>query len=323
MSLRLLAPVPSSPPYSCPARARRRSPTPTTPMRRSSSATSRAALDSRSISLHSWTATRATSGTSVTAHSAAARNNSTQLPRAGALRGQAGSRHRGRRLCGEEQEHHRARRSLARLPADHPRSRRAEPQGPAGSVGPPPRSGSGSPAGGAAGRALLERARLVDAHGAEIRDRRGLRRISQPPPGEPFPRHLQTHGAGSLQAAEALAATLFTAFSMLVFTHEVVHTLGIGNEAAATCFALQLTGFMSRALGTNDAFATRLEVLLTRWYRAEQPRAWLLEPPGRDTAAGSTWSPRREAGRCLSCAEVTLEAEPAARLIAFRLLVAS
>ena len=63
------------------------------------------------------------------------------------------------------------------------------------------------------------------------------------------------------------AATLFTAFSMLVFTHEVVHTHGIGNEAAATCFALQLTGFMSRALGTNDAFAMRLEVLLTGWYR--------------------------------------------------------
>ena len=63
------------------------------------------------------------------------------------------------------------------------------------------------------------------------------------------------------------AATLFTAFSMLVFTHEVVHTLGIGNEAAATCFALQLSGFMSRALGTNKAFASRIEVLLTRWYR--------------------------------------------------------
>jgi hypothetical protein len=81
------------------------------------------------------------------------------------------------------------------------------------------------------------------------------------------------------------AATLFTAFSMLVFTHEVVHTHGIGNEAAATCFALQLTGFMSRALGTNEAFATRLEVLLTRWYR-------------RSNLAPGYWSPQcRDGGR--------------------------
>ena len=94
------------------------------------------------------------------------------------------------------------------------------------------------------------------------------------------------------------AATLFTAFSMLVFTHEVVHTLGIGNEAAATCFALQLTGFMSRALGTNDAFAMRLEVLLTGWYRRNlAPGYWSAQCM---TAGGSTWSPRREAGRYLS-----------------------
>ena len=81
------------------------------------------------------------------------------------------------------------------------------------------------------------------------------------------------------------AATLFTAFSMLVFTHEVVHTHGIGNEAAATCYALQLTGFMSRALGMNEAFANRLEVLLTRWY-------------GRSNLAPGYWSPQcRDGGR--------------------------
>ena len=74
------------------------------------------------------------------------------------------------------------------------------------------------------------------------------------------------------------AATRFTAFSMLVFTHEVVHTLGIGNEAAATCFALQLSGFMSRALGTNEAFASRLEVAAHGVVPAEQSRAGLLEP---------------------------------------------
>lgn len=65
------------------------------------------------------------------------------------------------------------------------------------------------------------------------------------------------------------AATRFTAFSILVFTHEVVHTLGIGNEAAATCFALQLSGFMSKALGTNRAFAERIEGLLTGWYKQD------------------------------------------------------
>jgi hypothetical protein len=75
------------------------------------------------------------------------------------------------------------------------------------------------------------------------------------------------------------AATLFTAFSVLVFTHEVVHTLGIGNEAAATCFGLQLSGFMSRAMGTNEAFARRLELLLTRWYRQSNlaPGYWSRE----------------------------------------------
>ena len=70
-------------------------------------------------------------------------------------------------------------------------------------------------------------------------------------------------------------ATLFTAFSMLVFTHEVVHTLGVGNEAAATCFALQLSGFMSLALGTNKAFARRIETLLSGWYkRSNLPRGY-------------------------------------------------
>jgi hypothetical protein len=75
------------------------------------------------------------------------------------------------------------------------------------------------------------------------------------------------------------AATVFTAFSMLVFTHEVVHTLGVGNEAAATCFGLQLSGFMSRAMGTNEAFATRLEALLIGWYRKSNlaPGYWSAE----------------------------------------------
>lgn len=75
------------------------------------------------------------------------------------------------------------------------------------------------------------------------------------------------------------AATLFTAFSIFVFTHEVVHTLGVGNEAAATCFALQLSGYMSRALGTNQAFAHRIEVLLSGWYRQRNlaPGYWSAE----------------------------------------------
>lgn len=78
------------------------------------------------------------------------------------------------------------------------------------------------------------------------------------------------------------AATLFTAFSMLVFTHEVVHTLGIGNEAAATCFALQLSGYMGEALGTNAAFANRIEVLLTRWYKRSNLAPGYWSPQCRD-----------------------------------------
>lgn len=74
-------------------------------------------------------------------------------------------------------------------------------------------------------------------------------------------------------------ATLGAAIGLLVFTHEVMHTVGVDNEAAATCFALQLSPLTSRLLGTSFAYGYRLAVLLTRWYSPSRlaPGYWSSE----------------------------------------------
>jgi PKD domain len=72
------------------------------------------------------------------------------------------------------------------------------------------------------------------------------------------------------------AATRLTAISVLVFTHEVLHTLGVGNEALATCFGLQLAPRMTMFLGASSAYASRVGILLARWYKRENlsPGYW-------------------------------------------------
>jgi PKD repeat protein len=64
-------------------------------------------------------------------------------------------------------------------------------------------------------------------------------------------------------------ATLTTAIGLLIFTHETLHTMGIGNEAVATCFALQLAPVMSQRLGAGYGYGYQLGRLLAAWY---QPR---------------------------------------------------
>lgn len=62
-------------------------------------------------------------------------------------------------------------------------------------------------------------------------------------------------------------ATLGTAIASLIFTHETLHTLGVGNEAVATCWGWQLAPFMARLLKANLAYASRIGVLLAGWYK--------------------------------------------------------
>jgi hypothetical protein len=63
------------------------------------------------------------------------------------------------------------------------------------------------------------------------------------------------------------AATKLTAVSLLIFTHEVFHTLGVANEAMATCFGLQLAPRMATYLGANRSYASRVALLLGGWYK--------------------------------------------------------
>jgi hypothetical protein len=84
---------------------------------------------------------------------------------------------------------------------------------------------------------------------------------------------------------------------VLVFTHEVLHTVGVTSEAAATCYALQLTPLMSRLLGTDLRYGGRLAQLLGRWYRRENLAPGYWSPQCRDggrldlspDAAGWPW----------------------------------
>ena len=62
-------------------------------------------------------------------------------------------------------------------------------------------------------------------------------------------------------------ATLTTAIGLLIFTHETLHTMGVGNEAVATCFALQLAPVMSQRLGAGYVYGYRLSRLLATWYK--------------------------------------------------------
>jgi hypothetical protein len=56
------------------------------------------------------------------------------------------------------------------------------------------------------------------------------------------------------------------AFGLVTYTHELVHTLGVSNEAAAQCFGMQLAWRAARLLGAGAAYGDRVAKLAWRLY---------------------------------------------------------
>jgi hypothetical protein len=56
------------------------------------------------------------------------------------------------------------------------------------------------------------------------------------------------------------------AFALVTFTHEMFHTLGIKNEAAAECFGMQYIWRASRLLGAGAEYGERVALLAWRLY---------------------------------------------------------
>ncbi len=56
------------------------------------------------------------------------------------------------------------------------------------------------------------------------------------------------------------------ALGVVTFAHEVTHTLGVTNEAAAQCYGMQLAEFAARLLGPGRTYGERLAALAWRLY---------------------------------------------------------
>jgi len=66
------------------------------------------------------------------------------------------------------------------------------------------------------------------------------------------------------------------AFGLVTFTHEMIHTLGIQNEAVAQCFGMQFAWRAARLLGAGAVYGERVAQLAYRLYNPRVlPRKYL------------------------------------------------
>jgi len=54
---------------------------------------------------------------------------------------------------------------------------------------------------------------------------------------------------------------VYVADALATVTHEVMHAIGIEDEAEAECLGMQLSAFMASRLGVPDHYAMRLSAL--------------------------------------------------------------
>ena len=88
---------------------------------------------------------------------------------------------------------------------------------------------------------------------------------------------------------------VYTADAVDTLTHELMHALGIDNEAQAECYALQLSVDLSKELGVPDHYAHRLSHLNLENYSDLAPeyidRKRCSEDGAWDLAKGKNSSP--------------------------------
>jgi hypothetical protein len=64
------------------------------------------------------------------------------------------------------------------------------------------------------------------------------------------------------------------AFGLVVALHEAAHAYGVGNEAKADCYAVQLVPLAARALGIGRARADRLGRVAVTHVRETAPEGY-------------------------------------------------
>ena len=71
-----------------------------------------------------------------------------------------------------------------------------------------------------------------------------------------------------------------------VIVHEMLHALGLRNEAQTNCYAVQLVYPYAKELRFTNRTASRLERLALRYVRAQAPRGYWSSVRCRD---GGKW----------------------------------
>ena len=66
-------------------------------------------------------------------------------------------------------------------------------------------------------------------------------------------------------------ANIYTADAVQTLTHEMMHAIGISNEAQAECFGMQLSAYLARQLGVPPRYALSLSRLNLSNYRHRPP----------------------------------------------------
>ena len=64
---------------------------------------------------------------------------------------------------------------------------------------------------------------------------------------------------------------VFTANAVQTLTHELMHAIGIKDEAKAECFGMQVSGALAERLGVPDHYAWRLSQLNLENYEKRPP----------------------------------------------------
>jgi hypothetical protein len=95
----------------------------------------------------------------------------------------------------------------------------------------------------------------------------------------------------SLLTSRPLYPNKYTSSALETLTHEMIHALGVSDEARTTCYAMQTSMFMANTLGLPGSYGARLARLTLKNYPLHPPR-YINKQRCREGGAWDLWPDR-------------------------------